>query len=90
MSSIFSTNDNIVTDATVLLRDIAGDTAQKAAGSVKPSEEQLSQLDQPAEDSIWHEKPELSKDQIKSQMKSQYDRYKPAVCVHQTIRMRAR
>lgn len=46
-------------DATILLRDIAGDAAQKAAGNVKPSEDQLSQIDQAAEDNTWHEKPDV-------------------------------
>jgi hypothetical protein len=78
---MFLTNWDTVTDATVLLRDIAGDTAQKAAGRVKPSEDQLAQMDQPAEDSVWHEKPEWSSEKMKSQMKSQYEKYKPAVRV---------
>lgn len=50
-----------MSDATVLLRDIAGDAATKAAGKLNPSEEQLSQIDKPAEDNTWHEKPDLTK-----------------------------
>lgn len=73
----------LLTDATTLLRDIAGDTAPKAAGRVKPSEEQLASMDQPAEDSVWHEKPDWSADKMKGQMKSQYEKYKPAVSVKQ-------
>lgn len=57
-----------MSDASVLLRDIAGDAATKAAGKVNPSEEQLSQIDQPAEDNTWHEKPDY--DKIKSNVQS--------------------
>jgi hypothetical protein len=49
-----------VNDATIILRDIAGDAATKAAGKVKPTEEELSQIDQPAEDNTWHEKPDVA------------------------------
>lgn len=58
----------LVNDASILLRDIAGDAAQKAAGNVKPSEEQLAQIDQPAEDHTWHEKPDVAG--MKSQFQS--------------------
>lgn len=46
-----------MSDATILLRDIAGDAAQKAANQVNPSDEQLSQIDHAAEDNTWHEAP---------------------------------
>jgi hypothetical protein len=59
-----------VSDATVLLRDIAGDAATKAADKVSPNEEQLQHLDEPAPDNTWHEKPNLSKEQIRSQIQS--------------------
>ena len=49
------------------MRDIAGDAASKAAGKVNPSDEQLSQIDAPAADNTWHEKPEISRDGIKGQ-----------------------
>jgi len=58
----------LLSDATVLLRDIAGDAAQNTATKVKPSEEQLSQIDKPAEDNTWHEAPEVSKEKIKAQL----------------------
>lgn len=48
-----------VSDASILLRDIAGDAAQKAANKVNPSEDQLNQIDQPAEDNTWHDKPDV-------------------------------
>lgn len=66
-----------MSDATVLLRDIAGDAAQNAAGKINPSDDQLRQMDAPAEDNTWHEVPDLSKDNIKAQAKAQYDKQKP-------------
>lgn len=57
-------------DAVVLLRDIAGDAAQKAADNVNPSEDALANLDQPAEPNTWHDKPDLSGASIKQQIQS--------------------
>lgn len=62
----------LLKDSTVLLRDIAGDAATNVAGKVRPGEEQLSQLDRPAEDNTWHEKPDLSKDNLRKQAKAVY------------------
>lgn len=59
-----------MSDATILIRDIAADASQKAANQVRPSEEQLSQIDTPAEENVWHEKPNLSKDEMKSRLKT--------------------
>lgn len=58
----------LLSDATILLRDIAGDAATNTASRVKPSEHQLGQIDHPADDNVWHEKPDLSKDNFKSQL----------------------
>lgn len=60
----------LLSDASVLLRDIAGDAAQKSANKVNPSDEQLSQIDRPAEDNVWHDAPDLSKDNLRNQAKS--------------------
>ncbi|KAF2806466.1 uncharacterized protein BDZ99DRAFT_466036 [Mytilinidion resinicola] len=60
----------LLSDATILLRDIAGDGAQKAANKVNPGEEQLSQIDRPAADNTWHEVPDLSRDNLTGQLKS--------------------
>ena len=49
-----------MSDATILLRDIAGDAATKAASKVNPSDDQLSQIDQAAEDNTWHEAPDMA------------------------------
>lgn len=60
----------IVSDAMVLLRDMASDEAQKAANFVRPSEDQLAHIDEPAEEGVWHEKPDMSKGAMKSQVQS--------------------
>ncbi|KAJ6090135.1 hypothetical protein N7486_008950 [Penicillium sp. IBT 16267x] len=59
----------ILSDATVLLRDIAADASQRVANQVRPSEEELAQVDTPAEENVWHEKPNVSKDDLKSRLK---------------------
>ncbi len=64
-------------DATILIRDIAGDAAAKAASKVNPSEEQLSQLDQAADDNTWHDVPDLSTTSIKQQLKDTYNKNAP-------------
>nr|POF13663.1 uncharacterized protein c32a11.02c [Quercus suber] len=60
----------LLSDATVLLRDIAGDAAQKTADKVNPSDEQLDAMDKPAPDNTWHQNSDFSKDNIKNQLKS--------------------
>ena len=50
---------------TVLARDMAGDAATNAASRVRPSEDELSQMDKPAEDNTWHEAPEFSRAKLK-------------------------
>jgi hypothetical protein len=59
-----------VSDATILLRSIAGDAATKTASKVQPPEHQLDQLDQPAEDNTWHEVPDMSRSNLKNQISS--------------------
>jgi hypothetical protein len=66
-----------VSDIQILARDIVGDAATSTANKVNPSEDQLAQIDKPAEDNTWHDVPDLSKDNLKSQLKSQYDKQKP-------------
>lgn len=58
-----------MSDATVLIRDIAADASQKAANQVRPNEDQLAQIDTPAEENVWHEKPDVSKDDLKKRFK---------------------
>ena len=66
-----------VSDATILLRDVAGDAAQNAASRVNPSQEQLSQIDSPAADNTWHDVPDLSRDNLRNQAKNVYNKQKP-------------
>jgi len=58
-----------VSDATVLLKDIAADASEHATRQLRPSEEQLSQIDTPAEENTWHEKPNINKEDLKSKFK---------------------
>ncbi|KAF2205708.1 hypothetical protein GQ43DRAFT_452967 [Delitschia confertaspora ATCC 74209] len=59
----------LLSDATILLRDIAGDAAQKTANRVNPDEDQLAQIDRPADDNTWHDVPDMSRGNLKAQVK---------------------
>lgn len=61
-----------MSDASILLRDMAGDAATNAATKVRPAEDKLAQIDRPAEDNTWHDAPDLSKDNLKKQLQSSY------------------
>lgn len=67
----------LLSDASVLFRDMAGDAAQNAASGIKPSQDQLSQIDQAADDNTWHDVPDMSSGNLKQQMRSQVDKNKP-------------
>ncbi|WYZ39912.1 hypothetical protein EsH8_IV_000253 [Colletotrichum jinshuiense] len=62
----------LLKDATVLLRDMAGDAATNAAQHVRPSGEALENLDRPAEDNTWHDAPDFSKENFKKQAQNVY------------------
>ncbi|EQB50185.1 hypothetical protein GCG54_00006466 [Colletotrichum gloeosporioides] len=62
----------LLKDASVLLRDMAGDAATEAAQRVRPSGEALEQMDRPAEDNTWHDAPDFSKDNFKKQAQGIY------------------
>ena len=64
-----------MSDASVLLRDIAGDAAQKTATRINPSEDALNQIDEPADDNTWHDVPKIG--DLKSQARDQYNKQKP-------------
>lgn len=66
------TNPALVKDATVLIRDMAGDAATTAASKVRPSGDALANLDEPAQDNTWHDVPDLSKANVKNQLQSAY------------------
>jgi len=67
----------LLSDAQILFRDIAGDAAQKAAHRVNPNEDQLAQIDRPAQDNVWHDVPDMSGGNLKQQMRQNFDRNKP-------------
>ncbi|KAG8530372.1 uncharacterized protein KY384_004874 [Bacidia gigantensis] len=67
----------LLQDATILVRDIAGDAASNAASRIKPGEDQLNQIDHPAEENTWHDVPDLSAGSLKTQAKDQYNKNKP-------------
>jgi len=62
----------LLNDATVLFRDMAGDAASNAANKVRPSDDQLHQMDRPADDNTWHDAPDFSKDNLKNQAQGFY------------------
>ena len=64
-------------DATILLRDIAGDGAQSAATRINPSQDALGQIDHPADDNTWHDVPDLSAANLKAQARDTYGKNKP-------------
>ncbi len=66
-----------MSDASVLLRDIAGDAAQKTATKINPSEDSLNQIDEPADDNTWHDVPNMSASSLKAQARDQYNKQKP-------------
>lgn len=72
MREIGSLTIAIVKDFTIIFRDIAGDAASNAAGRVRPSQDELNQIDLPAEDNTWHEAPDLNKNNLKGRMKGLY------------------
>ncbi|KAI4086451.1 MAG: hypothetical protein LQ344_007546 [Seirophora lacunosa] len=67
----------LLSDATILLRDVAGDAAQNAANRVNPSQDELHQIDQPASDNTWHDVPDLSRDNLRNQAKTTMNKNKP-------------
>ncbi|KAM4062146.1 hypothetical protein HRG_008995 [Hirsutella rhossiliensis] len=62
----------LLKDSTTLLRDMAGDAATNAATRVRPSEDELAQIDQAAADNTWHDAPDLSKDSLRKQAQNIY------------------
>ncbi|KAK1722223.1 hypothetical protein BDP67DRAFT_485042 [Colletotrichum lupini] len=62
----------LLKDATVLIRDMAGDAATNAAQRVRPSGEALQDIDRPAEDNTWHDAPDFSKENFKKQAQGVY------------------
>ncbi|EON69723.1 hypothetical protein W97_08984 [Coniosporium apollinis CBS 100218] len=67
----------LLNDASILIRDMAGDAAQNAAQRVQPSEDELNQIDRPADDNEWHDVPDMSRDKLRQQAKSKFNQQKP-------------
>jgi hypothetical protein len=67
----------LLSDAGVLLRDIAGDAAQKTATKVNPDQDRLGQIDEPAPENTWHEVPDMNPSTLKAKAKDQYAQNKP-------------
>lgn len=51
---------------------MAGDAASNAAQKVRPSDEKLNEMDRPADDNTWHDKPDFSKENLKQQASGVY------------------
>lgn len=64
-------------DATIFLRDIAGDAASNAASRINPSEDELNQIDRPADSNTWHDVPDMSASNLKNQARQQFNKQKP-------------
>lgn len=62
----------LLKDASILIRDMVSDAAGGAGSYIRPSEEQLAQIDQAAEDNTWHEAPKFSKEELKKQAQGLY------------------
>ncbi len=62
----------------MLFRDILADSASKATSKLRPSDDDLAQMDAAAPDNTWHEAPVLSKDDLKQRAQGVYKKNKPA------------
>ncbi|RMZ89392.1 hypothetical protein DV736_g3375, partial [Chaetothyriales sp. CBS 134916] len=63
----------LLSDSTILLKGVVSDAATQVASKVGPSQEQLAQIDQPADDNTWLDVPDLSKQGLRDT----YDKNKP-------------
>ncbi|RKF59298.1 Uncharacterized protein C32A11.02c [Erysiphe neolycopersici] len=59
----------LLKDASILIREIVGDTAQKFAEYASPSEGELSQIDNPASQNTWYEGTNISGQSLKDRVK---------------------
>jgi len=64
----------LLSDAAILGRSMFGDAATSLAGRVNPSQEQLAQIDTPAEDNSWIETPDFGDGGLRGKLKSQYSK----------------
>ena len=62
----------VVVAAAAAAAAVAADAAANAASHVKPSEDSLAQIDRPADDNVWHDAPDFSKDALKKTIQQLY------------------
>ncbi|CAK7236885.1 hypothetical protein SBRCBS47491_009788 [Sporothrix bragantina] len=67
----------LLKDSSILFRDILSDSAEKATSAIRPSDEALAQIDEPAPDHTWHDAPNLSKSDLKNRAQALYKSNKP-------------
>ncbi|KAK5085661.1 hypothetical protein LTR05_004949 [Lithohypha guttulata] len=67
----------LLDDGLVLLRDMAGDAAQKTADKVNPDQDRLKRIDEPAEDNTWHDTSNLNRGNLKQQFNETVNKNKP-------------
>jgi Family of unknown function (DUF5923) len=65
----------LLEDITLLARDMVADGASKATQKIRPNQDRLKKIDEPAEDHTWHETPP-SIGEIKSSLKSKVQKTK--------------
>lgn len=61
----------LLEDFALLARDMAADVASKATERIRPDEERLAKIDEPAPESTWHEDPP-SFNEMRSTLRSQF------------------
>ncbi|TGZ77263.1 hypothetical protein EX30DRAFT_323876 [Ascodesmis nigricans] len=67
----------LISDVGILFRDIAGDVATKSAGKLRPDEERLRSIDDPAPDHEWHDAPDFNKQSMKQQLRDTFNKKSP-------------
>lgn len=65
----------LLSDMTILAREMVADAAGNAASKVAPTEEQRAQIDRPADDNTWHDTPKAG--DLKNQLKQTVDKNAP-------------
>ncbi|OAA60506.1 hypothetical protein SPI_05630 [Niveomyces insectorum RCEF 264] len=68
----------LLKDASYLFWDVLADSAAKASSKVRPPEDAMARIDEPAGDNVWHDKPNFSKESFKQQARGVYKKDQPA------------
>lgn len=77
MLTFISQFRKLINDAGILLRDIAGDAATKSAGKLRPDQDALNRLDEPAPDHQWHDAPDFNTNDVKGQLRDKFNKKAP-------------